>query len=121
MAHEGIFATSDEIMVKAGSAVDSAGANEARINKLCLQAEAFINSQTRYNWSDVYASLNADVQGILAEAESNFVAYYLIIYNMGPYGSTAYIKFQLDLLWGRLQECIELLKTQEVKDFITSA
>lgn len=64
MAHTGIFATSDEILVKAGEKYDTS-VTEARINALCLQAESIINVMTRYNWSDAYASLNADVKGIL--------------------------------------------------------
>ena len=65
MAHTGIFATSDEILVKAGTNYDT-DITEARINALCLQVESFINCVCRYNYSDAYSGLDADVKGILS-------------------------------------------------------
>jgi hypothetical protein len=49
MAHEGIFATSDEIKVKAGENVDATVNTEARINDLAAQSESIINVATRNN------------------------------------------------------------------------
>lgn len=80
MAHTGIFATSDEILTKAGDDYDT-DVTEARINALCLQAESIINCASRRNWSDDYAGLNADVKGILSAAASSWVAIHIISYN----------------------------------------
>ena len=74
MAHTGIFATSSEILTKAGENYDTS-VTEAKINELCLQAESFINVATRYNWTDAWqgGGLNADVKYILSMLESDLV------------------------------------------------
>lgn len=87
MAHEGIFATKAECDAKAGENVDATGWTEANINSWCLQSESVINCACRYNFSDTYATLNADVKSILSEVSSNLVAIYGIIYNMAGIGS----------------------------------
>lgn len=120
MAHTGIFATSDEILVKAGEKYDTS-ITEARINALCLQVESVINVLTRYNWSDAYvAGLNADVKGILADAESNLVAMYIISYNMESYGR-AIAETILDVLYNGFTRDIEILKQQAQQDFMRGA
>lgn len=121
MAHTGIFATSDEIKTKAGENVDTTGSTEARINALCLQAESYINITSRYNWSDEYSGLNADVKGILSEAESCFVAFYLIQFNMSGYTTRVEAEDMITILKVRFNECIELLKDQKNVNFMKEA
>lgn len=121
MAHTGIFATSDEILTKAGENVDATGSTEARINALCLQVESYINLVSRYNWSDAYSALNADVKGILSEASSNLVAIYLIAYNMSGYTTRVEAEDMMNILKVRANECIELLKDQKNVLFMTEA
>lgn len=118
MAHTGIFATSDEIMVKAGENVDVTGATEARINALCLQVESQINASVRYNFSDTYSTLNADTKGILSEVESNLVAIYLIIFNMAGYTSRIEAEDMINVLRDAALRGIKLLKDKKVEDFI---
>ena len=120
MVHSGIFAASDEIITKAGKSYDT-GVTEARINALCLQAEAYINATTKYNWSDAYGSLNADVKGLLALAESNLVAIYILSYNLGSYNSQREAETMLDVLRDGLDSAIRLLKEENVKDFMEDA
>jgi len=120
MAHTGIFATSDEILVKAGENYDTS-ITEARINALCLQAESYINVATMYNWSDAYSGLNADVKGILSMLESDIVAMYIISYNMTGYTSRLEIQTMLDLLNERINQNIKLLKERKYQDFMTGA
>ncbi|MFW5705353.1 MAG: hypothetical protein ACOCXG_05960 [Nanoarchaeota archaeon] len=120
MAHTGIFATSDEILVKAGENYDTS-ITEDRINALCLQAESYINCISRKNWSDAYSGLNADVKGILAEAESCLVAIYIIQFNMAGYTSRVEAEDMLNVLKVRFNECMELLKDQKVVTFMEGA
>lgn len=120
MAHTGIFATSDEILVKAGENYDTS-ITEARINALCLQAESYINCVSRKNWSDAYSGLNADVQGILSDAESNLVAIYIISFNMAGYTSRVEAEDMLNVLKVRFNECMELLQDQKVVLFMENA
>lgn len=121
MAHTGIFATSDEILVKAGENVDVTGSTEARINALCLQVESYINCVSRYNWSDAYSTLNPDVKGILSEVESNLVAIYLIQFNMAGYTSRIEAEDMINTLRDAAMRGIALLRDQQVVTFINGA
>lgn len=121
MAHTGIFATSDEILVKAGESVDATGSTEARINALCVQVESLINCVTRYNWSDAYATLNADVRGILSEVESNLVAIYLIQFNMAGYTTRIEAEDMINVLRDGALRGLSLLRDKKVQDFMTGA
>ena len=120
MAHTGIFATSDEILVKAGENYDTS-ITEARINALCLQAESTINSFTRYNWSDNYSGLNADVRGLLSEAESNLVAIYIISYNFGSYNSRREGESMINVLRDGLNRALSQLRDKKVETFMNDA
>ena len=118
MAHTGIFATSDEILTKAGANVSLAGATEARINALCLQTESYINTISRTNFSDSYATLNADTKGILTDAESNLVAIYLISYDMSGYTTRVEAEDMVNILKVRFNECIDELRDKTAVKFI---
>ena len=120
MAHTGIFATSDEILVKAGENYDTS-ITEARINALCLQAESVINVVTRKNWSDAYASLNADAKGILSLAASNLVAIYIISYNMAGYSSRPEAETMLNVLHDGYTQAISILRDKKMETFIENA
>jgi|TARA_R100000501_G_C2630136_1_gene125242 hypothetical protein len=120
MAHTGIFATSDEILVKAGSAYDTA-ITEARINALCLQVESLINSNCRFNYSDNYAGLNADVKGILSEVESNLVAIYIIQFNFDSYASRTEAEDMINVLRDGALRGLSLLKDKKVQVFLNDA
>ena len=120
MAHEGIFATSDEILVKAGEDYDTS-ITEARINALCLQAESLINVATRKNWSDAYAGLNADVKGILSDAESSWVAMQIINYNLAVFQGKAYAELSINLLRDNFIRDLEILKDINMQDFMVGA
>lgn len=125
MAHTGIFATSDEILVKAGEGYDT-GITEARINAMCLQAEGFINTFCRYNFSDAYSGLNADVKGILSEVESNLVAIYIITYNMrgegnSGYGSRIEAEDMINVLRDAALRGLSVLRDKKAQDFINNA
>lgn len=120
MVHTGIFATSDEILVKAGEDYDTS-VTEARINAMCLQAESYINCRARYNFSDDYAALNTDVKGLLAVAESNLVAMWIINYNMSVYTSRLEAQTMLDVLRDSFIKAMESLEDKEVQTFMVNA
>lgn len=117
MAHTGIFATSDEILVKAGENYDTS-VTEARINALCLQVESMINCLTRYNWSDAYASLNADVKGILSLIESNLVAIYIITFNMAGYTTRTEAEDMIIVLKDQATWALRSLQDRKTQEFI---
>jgi len=120
MAHTGIFATSDEILVKAGEYYDTS-ITEARINALCLQCESIINCACRYNFSDAYAGLNADVKGILSALESSWVAMNIIQFNMEGFAGLGHATTMLDFLHNDFTRNLAILREKYVQDFVTGA
>lgn len=117
MVHSGIYATSSEITVKAGT-YNSTVMTEAVINALCLQAEGYICARTKVNWTDLWASLNADVKSILGLAESNLVAMYLINNDMSVYPQRIYAETMLDVLRDGFVKAMEVLENKPVSDWI---
>lgn len=117
--------TTAAILLKAGS-----GANfltirgltsAARISNAALQAENYLNAISRYNWSDAYSSLNADVKSIIEEACSNLAAIYLISFDMKKFTTRIEAEDMINVLWARFQQCVEILKDQKGVDFIKGA
>ncbi len=109
MAHTGIFATQDEILFAAGTALSTA-ITEARINAACLQAESYINDVTDVNWSDIFAaSMNIDKKYILSEAEACLVAIHIIGNQMSAYSSLEMASTMMDKNAWRFNSCIKIL------------
>ena len=120
MVHTGIFATSDEILVKAGENYDTS-VTEARINALCVQVEAFINCWCRYNYSDNYAGLNADAQGLLSMVASDLVAIYMIIYNMAGYTSRVEAEDMINVLRDSALRGLAILRDKKTQEWLNNA
>lgn len=121
MVDTGIFATTAEVVRKAGANASATAAVEAYINDYMTQVESQINAICRYNFSDNYAALNADVKGILKEVASNLAAIYVIEYDMGGFTSRTEAEDMIDVLRDGALRGLSLLKEQKVKDFINGA
>lgn len=121
MAHTGIFATAAECASKAGENVDLTGWTEANINQWCSEAESFINCMSRYNWSDAYANLNADVKKILTGACSNLVAIYGISYNMNGFTTRIEAEDMINILRDRAMQDIMMLSDNAIQKFMQGA
>ena len=117
MAYTGIMATEAEIVFKEGANI-SASVTEAHHNMAVAQAESFVNSITRFNWSDDYAGLDSDVQGLLTEAVSNFAAIYSINYDMSGFTSRSEAETMMNVLRDKAMLCVALLEDQKVKTFV---
>jgi hypothetical protein len=120
MAHEGIFATSDEILVRAGENYD-ASITEARINDLASQSESTINAMTRYNWSDAYAGLNADVKRILSSASAAFCAIQIISFNMAGFTSRTEAEDIINIQRDSFLRDVSILRDKKTQDFMNGA
>jgi hypothetical protein len=118
MADTGIFATTAQIGYTAGSGASATSKAEAYTNFYIAQAESFINSACRYNFSDNYAALNTDTKMILQEAASNLAAIYVIIYDLSGYASRVDAEDVINVLRDAALRCIALLKEKQVTDFI---
>lgn len=121
MADTGIFATTAEVQRKIGANASSTANAEAYINDFMTQAESYINAVTRFNWSDNYASLNVDVKGLLKRAASSLAAMAVINYDLSGFFQIAEAQTRLNFLAFEANQCIALLKEQNVKDFVSGA
>lgn len=122
MADTGIFATTAEVLRKAGANVSGTSSAEAYTNDFMTQAESLINIMCRYNFSDNYSSLNVDVRGLLKEVASNIAAIYVIQYDMSS-TSTTRIEFEdrINILRDAALRGLSLLRDQIAVDFINGA
>lgn len=120
MADTGIFATTAEVQRKVGANSSSTANVEAYINDFMTQAESLINSVTRFNWSDVYSTLNVDVKGLLKMAASAKAAMMVISYDMSGMPMVE-AQTRLNVLAYEFDEAIKRLNDQEVRKFISGA
>lgn len=121
MADEGIFATTAEVLRKAGANVSATFSDEAATNDFIAQAESRINAVTRFNWSDAYAGLNEDLRDILKEAASNLAAIYIINADTDAFGVLAAAQTRMTTLRDNYLFAIGLLKDKQVKVFINGS
>jgi len=118
MADSGIFASTAEVQRKAGLGGSSISNTETYINQFMTEVESEINSTIRYNFSDVYATLNADTKGLLKQISSNLAAIYVISYDMTGYGSRIEAEDLINVLRDAALRGLRLLKDKKVEDFI---
>lgn len=121
MADTGIFATTIEVQRKAGANASTVANMEAYINDYMTQAESLINVRTRFNWSDAYSGLNADIKGILKEVASAIAATSVINYDMSGFTSRAEAETMLDVLNNSINRGLSILKEIAQQTFINNA
>jgi len=121
MGDEGVFATTAEVQNKAGANASATANVESYINDFIAQAESQINADVTYNFSDVYATLNADIRDILKLAASNLAAMYVINFDMSGFTSRLEAQTMLDVLWNGYQNAIKVLKEKNKQSFINKA
>ena len=120
-ADTGIFATTAEVGYKVGAGASATSNSEAYINSYMTQVESQINVLCRYNFSDNYAGLNADVKGILKEVASNLAAIYVIVYDMSGYGSRVEAENLVNVLRDAALRGLSILRDKKVQDFMVGA
>ncbi len=118
MADEGIFATTAEVMRKVGANASAVSNTELFINDFMAQAESLINAQTETNWSDKYATLNADLRDILKMAASAKAAMMVINYDLDAFPSSRKIETRLDILNNEFDRAMAELKQQSQRAFV---
>ncbi len=121
MADTGIFCTTAEVQRKSGINASTTANVEAYINDYVSQAESTINVMTRYNWSDAYSTLNADVKSILKECASNLAAMYVIQFDMSGFTSIYEAETMLDTLNNSFNRGISVLRDLKQQTFIQNA
>ena len=121
MVDTGIFATTAEVERKVGTNASATSKAEAYVNDYMTQVESQINAVTRFNWSDEYASLNADTKGLLKEVASNLAAIYVIIYDMSGYTSRIEAEDMINVLRDAALRGLAILRDKKAKEFIDQA
>ena len=110
------LAVKGDVQLKAGSA--AATLTDAQYNNLINQAEAFVCTQSKFNWIDVYATLNATIKQILTDAVSSHAAMAVINYDMSGFSSRVEAQVMLDVNYTRLVDTINLLRDDKFRTFV---
>jgi predicted butyrate kinase (DUF1464 family) len=121
MGDTGIFCTTAEVGYKAGAKCSATSKAEAYTNSYVAQAESIINCMCRYNFSDNYASINADVKGILKDVASNLAAIYVIQYDMSGFTSRVEAEDMINILRDAALRGLSILRDKKTQDFINGA
>lgn len=96
MVFTGITATEAEIDQKSGANA-SASFDDVMKTQSLLEAESYLNVETEYNWSDAWATLNADVQHLVTNYTASWVAMAAINYDPDAIGRAA-AELRLDVI-----------------------
>lgn len=120
MASTHIMTTQAECTQKMGANV-SAGWTEAMTTAAGLQAESTVNSMCRYNFSDNYAALNADVKYLISDIVSSLVAIQAISYDMSGYNSRTEAEDMINVLRDGVLRGLSILRDKKTQDFINGA
>ena len=123
MADTGIFATTAEILRKAGDNASTDASAEAYTNDFIAQIESRINVLARFNFSDAYTTVNADFKALLKEAATNFAAIYILNYKpLGQDGLMSRIEYEdrVNVLRDAGLNAISLLRDKKHPDFLNA-
>jgi len=112
--------TEAEIQQKSGANVNAAF-NTTMMTAANLRAESEINCICRFNFSDVYATLNVDVKHLLGEFCSSFVAIEAISYDMSGYTSRVEAEDMINVLRDGMLRAMSILRDQKMVTFINGA
>ena len=121
MADTGIFCTTAEVERKAGTSASATSIAEAYVNDYVTQAESFINVVCRYNFSDVYSTLNVDVKGILKMIASNMAAIWVISYDMAGFTTRIEAEDMINILRDQYMAGISILRDMKQIEFVKNA
>ena len=121
MADDGIWTKNVDIQAKAGTKANATSKATAATDVYVLEVESMVNVLTRYNWSDAYAGLNADIKDILKEATSNLCAIYVIQWDMSGFTSRVEAEDMVNILRDRALFALSLLRDKKNQDFMIGA
>lgn len=117
MTFTGITATEAQIDQKSGANVSASFTDVMKTQSL-LQAESYINCETKYNWSDWYAGTpNVDLKYIVTAFTSSWVAVDALCYDL-TITDLAEIQTQLDVLRDIMMRTLATLKEKDIQDWI---
>ena len=121
MTATSILSTDAEMNAMAGENVDTTGWTDANKTAWGLHAENYLNNLCRYNFSDNFSTLNADVKYILSEYVARYTALCGILYNIAGFTSRLEAEDMADAHIWRMEKIEELLKDQKTITFLNGA
>ena len=113
--------SSDCVAVAGTNANSTITTSDGRLTTWINQAESFINCATRYNYTDTYATLNADVKAILSETCECLVANKIIGYDMSGYTSRIEAETMMDLNLDTALRGVSILRDKKTITFINGS
>jgi hypothetical protein len=121
MVDDGIFIKNADIQAEAGVNANATSKAVAATDVYVLKVEAAINVATMYNWSDKYATLNADVKGILADVGAMICATKVIRSDTSGYTSRDEAIVMMNSLNNDINRELMILRDIEKQRFIKNA
>lgn len=122
MADIGIFTKNADIIARCGTRANVTSKATAATDVYVLNIEGKINVATGYNWSDAYASLSADVKGILTDCGACLCAINVINWDIPGTGNTRIeSEDMINVLYRTAMDDIEILKEAASRDFMLKA
>lgn len=118
-SHFGITCTEAEIDQKSGANVSTLFTETMKTQSL-LMAESQLNTMLRYNFSDNFGGLNADVKYIVTAYTASYVAMEAISYDPDAIGRSTAISKQ-NVLTFIMNEAVKALKEQSKLGFVKNA
>ena len=121
MTDFGIWTKNVDIQAKAGTKANATAKATAATDVYVLEVESMVNVLTRYNWSDAYAGLNADVKDILKEITSDICAIYVIQWDMSGWTSRIEAEDAINILRDRAMFNMAILRDEKNRQFMKEA
>ena len=121
MADTGIYATTAQILRKAGLGASIAASDEVYTNDFIAQAEAVINMISRKVFavdSTAFSALPATTRQILTQVASDLAAIDVITYDMSGYASRIEAEDLINIRRDSSLRGLSLLRDQKQKDFL---
>lgn len=115
-----IMTTEAEIQQKSGAGVNVAF-DTTMMTAAGIRAESTVNVLCRHNYSDTYATLNADVKGILSDIVSSLVAIEAIAYDMSGYTSRIEAEDMINVLRDGALRGLSILRDKKNQTFVNDA
>lgn len=115
-----VMTTETDVLSKIGDGV-SPDFTDAMKTAAGLRAENKVNSTIRFNFSDVYATLNIDVKYLISDIVSSLIAIEGIKYDMGGYTTRTEAEDMVNIERDSWQFNMSVLRDKKVEDFINAA
>jgi hypothetical protein len=121
MADIGVWTKNADIQAKAGNKANTTAKAVAATDVYVLEVESLVNCICRFNFSNNYAALNADVKNILKGVTSDLCAIYVIQWDMSGYTSRIEAENMVNILRDSALRGLSILRDKKTQDFINGA